>query len=80
VISVPYRDGERVFEFQYKPIMPWIAELARDPSLAHLIMWDAVKEFKCNGASETRIIGEPNTADSWWEAQVRAWAGISATS
>lgn len=72
-VSVPYgTNGEiRPITFKYKPILPWIHELAQDHSLADVICWDAVQRYICDGSSEKRLISEPNSAHRWWDAQVR---------
>jgi hypothetical protein len=38
-----------------------------------MAMWNAVRKYYCSGDVEERIYDEPNTADTWWNIDVRPY-------
>ncbi len=69
-VSVEFQGRTHRFDFEYRDPWEWILALIHDESLAPLCMWNSVRKFHCIKDEEERIFDEPNTADSWWEADV----------
>ncbi|KAI1782317.1 hypothetical protein LXA43DRAFT_1145587, partial [Ganoderma leucocontextum] len=70
-ISVPYGDDARTYSFWHRSIWDWGLKLARDPTLAPLFSWHAVKFHKWDGRQWVRFVDEPNTGDLWWEMETQ---------
>lgn len=34
-------------------------------------MWNSIKKYYCEGPFEEQIFDEPNTAETWWNVDVR---------
>ena len=60
------------FKFQYHDPWEYISSLVDDESLMPVHMWNSVKKYYCEGAFEERIFDEPNTAETWWDVDVRS--------
>jgi hypothetical protein len=70
-VSAIYRGERFEFEFQYRDPWEYVLNLIQDPSLASVSSWNSVRKIYCCGLNEERIIDEPNTADAWWDIDVR---------
>lgn len=70
--SLPYKDGEKTFEFLSRNLWNVCKEHIGDPKLAPFWTWDAIQLSKWNAASRQweRFVDEPCTADGLWKAQV----------
>lgn len=66
-----YEGQPRQITFEYRDPWEWIVTLVQDESLAPWHMWNAVKKFYCYEGHEEQIYDEPNTANVWWEVDVR---------
>jgi hypothetical protein len=65
-------DGEIYnFTFQYRDPWEYICSLVGDESLMSVHMWNSVKKYYCEGTFEEQIFDEPNTAETWWNVDVR---------
>jgi hypothetical protein len=70
-VIVPYQGSEHRFDFEYRDPWRWITTLVTDESLAAASTYNSVKKFFCEGIRAERLWDEPNTADTWWEIDVR---------
>lgn len=62
---------DQKFPMPHRPLWDWAVDLILDPHLAPHFEWDARKVFKHDGENVTRVYGEPWTADTFWDFQVR---------
>ena len=65
-----YLKEHRTFAFWHRSLWDWALSLLRDPLLARLFVWHAIKLHKWDGQQWVRFVDEPNTGDLWWEIEV----------
>ncbi|KAF8145837.1 hypothetical protein K438DRAFT_1781554 [Mycena galopus ATCC 62051] len=69
IITVPYKQENRIFETFTRPIWDWVLSLVQDPRLASCFVWDAEKAYRFTGDIYMRFYHEPWTANAFWDAQ-----------
>ncbi|KAI0826546.1 hypothetical protein BC628DRAFT_1536449 [Trametes gibbosa] len=74
-ITVTYGDHKRDYVVYCRSLWEWALRLLKDPALAPLFVWHAIKLYKWDGQEWIRFIDEPHTADLWWQIQSLLPAG-----
>lgn len=70
-VEVDYKGNMVPFDFPYRDPITWMRSLLQDETLSESIMWHSVRKTYHENGNEIRIIDEPNTADGWWDIDVR---------
>jgi Plavaka transposase len=71
-VSADFENVTYTFNFRYRDPWKWVVDLITDPSLADTIVWYPSQKFLHEDGRVTRLYDEYDTADTWWEVQVRA--------
>jgi hypothetical protein len=72
-VTAEFNEEVYTFPFQYRDPWQYISCLVSDESLMSVHMWNSVKKMYCEGNFEERLFDEPNTAETWWDVDVRSY-------
>ena len=76
-VAVRYKGKEYEHEFLFRNPWRWCVSLTKDHILAKTHIWHSTRKFYCEDGREDRILDETNTADTWWNIEVRKSFQIS---